>query len=327
VYFEQTLITGDCLEVLPQLEPFDVVCTSPPYNIGIEYGVYKDDAPRNEYLAWIDKVCVAVKGSLKQEGSFFLNVGFTNTDPWIAMDVANVARNHFVMQNQFAWVKSLFVDGKTVGHFKPMRGKRYVNNTFEQVFHFTKTGSVELDRLAVGVPYQAKINVDKWGDGKDLRCRGNVWHIPYESNVREPETGLSPNCEGVGEWITVSEAAERAGVHKAIITMAVNEGRLANNGKVRRERLIDAEDFKRWLERRAEPKKVDHPAIFPWKLPEMCIKLHGLKPDLRVCDPFVGLGSTLMATKKLGLSGVGIEVNPDYVELARERINVFKPSI
>ena len=43
---------GDCLDVLPALEPHSVsvVVTSPPYNLGIKYRSYLDDMPRAEYL-------------------------------------------------------------------------------------------------------------------------------------------------------------------------------------------------------------------------------------------------------------------------------------
>ena len=52
---EQILIKGDCLEVMPTLEKFDCIITSPPYNLGVNYSSYKDDKPRNEYLDWINK--------------------------------------------------------------------------------------------------------------------------------------------------------------------------------------------------------------------------------------------------------------------------------
>src|SRR3546814_4183417 len=81
-------------------------------------------------------------------GSFFLNVGGTSCDPWIAMDVASAFRDIFVLQNHIAWVKSVSIGEDTVGHFKPITSRRYLNNNHEAVFHFTRTGDVEVDRLA-----------------------------------------------------------------------------------------------------------------------------------------------------------------------------------
>ncbi|MEP7015647.1 MAG: site-specific DNA-methyltransferase [Verrucomicrobiota bacterium] len=71
----------------------------------------------------------------------------------------------------------------THGHFKPINSKRFLNDCHEYVFHFTKSGRVELDRLALGVAYQDKSNISRWGHtgGKDRRCRGNTWFVPYET--------------------------------------------------------------------------------------------------------------------------------------------------
>ena len=49
------LLKGDCLEILPHLEPVDLVLTDPPYNCGKDYGVYKDNLPRFEFLKLIEK--------------------------------------------------------------------------------------------------------------------------------------------------------------------------------------------------------------------------------------------------------------------------------
>jgi site-specific DNA-methyltransferase (adenine-specific) len=62
-----------------------------------------------------------------------------------------------------------------------------------------------------------------------------------------------------------------------------------------------------------------HPATFPPKLPEMCLKLHGLDRIRVVADPFLGLGSTAVACAQLGVSFVGIEMDERYLKEAIER--------
>jgi site-specific DNA-methyltransferase (adenine-specific) len=62
-----------------------------------------------------------------------------------------------------------------------------------------------------------------------------------------------------------------------------------------------------------------HPATFPPKLPEMCLRLHGLERIQLVVDPFLGLGSTAVACAQLGLSFVGIEMDEGYLEEAVAR--------
>ena len=62
-----------------------------------------------------------------------------------------------------------------------------------------------------------------------------------------------------------------------------------------------------------------HPAQYPPELVEWIVKL--LCPeDGLVLDPFVGSGTTAVACKKLGRKFVGIEVDPDYCEVARNRL-------
>ena len=50
-----------------------------------------------------------------------------------------------------------------------------------QSFHFTKFGRVQLDRLAIGVPFKDKTNIARRGHKRDKRCAGNVWFIPYKT--------------------------------------------------------------------------------------------------------------------------------------------------
>ncbi len=62
-----------------------------------------------------------------------------------------------------------------------------------------------------------------------------------------------------------------------------------------------------------------HPATFPPKLPEMCIRLHGRSRVRTVADPFLGLGSTAVASAHLGLDFVGIEMDEHYLKEAIAR--------
>ena len=64
-----------------------------------------------------------------------------------------------------------------------------------------------------------------------------------------------------------------------------------------------------------------HPATFPSKLPEQCLKLHGLKRIQRVMDPFNGLGSTAVACARLGIPEfIGADIDETYLEEAVARV-------
>lgn len=62
-----------------------------------------------------------------------------------------------------------------------------------------------------------------------------------------------------------------------------------------------------------------HPATFPPKLPEMCLRLHGLDRVSLVADPFLGLGSTAVACARLGLNFLGIDLDEHYLKEAVHR--------
>jgi site-specific DNA-methyltransferase (adenine-specific) len=64
-----------------------------------------------------------------------------------------------------------------------------------------------------------------------------------------------------------------------------------------------------------------HPATFPPKLPEMCLRLHGLERLRLVADPFLGLGSTAVACAQMGVSFVGIEMDERYLKEAIARVH------
>jgi len=188
------LLHGDCLEVLPTLPAggFDAVVTSPPYNLGIGYRSFDDTAPRAAFLDWCARWAAEVQRVLADDGSFFLNVGAAPKNPLLPHQLLLALTDGdsplFVLQNTFHWVKSITIETRagdqvSAGHFKPINSKRFVNDCHEYVFHLTKRGDVPLDRRAAGVPYVHKSNIARWGHtgGRDLRCRGNTWFIPYDT--------------------------------------------------------------------------------------------------------------------------------------------------
>jgi len=63
-----------------------------------------------------------------------------------------------------------------------------------------------------------------------------------------------------------------------------------------------------------------HPATFPAKLPEQCIRLHGLSNVETVMDPFTGLGSTAVACARLGVKFIGSDIDELYLMEAEERM-------
>ena len=229
-------ILGNCLEVLKEIpdKTISLIITSPPYNIGLKYNKYKDKKPREQYLEWIYDIFVELKRVLKDDGHIFLNMGYTNKDPWISMEVAMKLKDLFILQNKITWVKSVHINGvlnknsdervdKTFGHFKNINSERYINVTNEDLYHFTKNDKVTVNKKSVGVPFEYKCNLidRKTGQHKidkktgqpmeDKRCKGNTWFIPYKTITSKKDKGEHPAIfpeELVEHFIKISDIKE-----------------------------------------------------------------------------------------------------------------------
>jgi DNA modification methylase len=69
-----------------------------------------------------------------------------------------------------------------------------------------------------------------------------------------------------------------------------------------------------------------HFAVMPSDLVEPCIKA-GCPEGGTVLDPFAGSGTTLAVAAELGRSGIGCELNPEYIALAERRIKDARASV
>ncbi len=257
---------GDCVAGMAGLPDgsVDLVVTSPPYNLGINYGSYRDDRSESDYLDWTRQWAAEVRRVLRPDGALFLNIGAVPASPWMPHLVVVALRDLFELQNTIHWIKSITVpaaDGEPLssGHFKPINSKRFLNDCHEYVFHLTKTGNVPIDRLALGVPYADKSNVSRWKhtSGRDRRCRGNTWFVPYET--------------------------------------------IKNRSRDR-----------------------PHPATFPSRLAEYCLRLHGKPPrEITMLEPFLGIGHAAVAAARLGVARfLGFEIDEGYLAAACERLGV-----
>jgi DNA modification methylase len=94
---------------------------------------------------------------------------------------------------------------------------------------------------------------------------------------------------------------------------------------------INCLDAKQWMkhqvaiwefayEKRDVRDKNIHPAVFPIALPAKCIELFTHKGEL-VLDPFVGIGTTLIAARDLERNAVGFDLNKKYIDFTKKRLS------
>jgi site-specific DNA-methyltransferase (adenine-specific) len=237
---------GDCVEGMSRLpaDSIDLIVTSPPYNLGIAYSKYSDRQDRGSYLQWLERWSAEARRVLKPDGSLFLNIGASPSNPLLPHEIVLRLQGSFVLQNTIHWIKAITIDEGNEpisrGHFKPISSPRYLNDCHEYIFHLTPEGTTPIDRLALGVPYQDKSNIARWQHtgGSDKRCRGNTWFVPYQTiksrDKQRPHPATFPvelavNCiklhgvERVGTMLdpflgigNSAIAAQRCGVPKFI---------------------------------------------------------------------------------------------------------------
>lgn len=79
------------------------------------------------------------------------------------------------------------------------------------------------------------------------------------------------------------------------------------------------------IQKNKEEWTLKHPAMFPIMLVERIIDIFTNSKEQVILDPFMGSGSTLIAAQNKGIKGIGFEINKEYVNMAKNRLeNVYK---
>lgn len=123
-----------------------------------------------------------------------------------------------------------------------------------------------------------------------------------------------------GSWLSATNPTLRD-THEYILVFSKG-----NNGRTsgKKESTITKEEFMEftksvWSFPTQSARSVGHPAPFPIELPSRLIKLYTFKGDV-VLDPFMGSGTTAIASRKLERKYVGYDINKEYCKLAEARI-------
>lgn len=290
---------GDVVDVLRGMADGSVqaVVTSPPYyglrDYGVEGQIGLEGTP-SEYVERLVGVFREVRRVLRDDGTVWLNLGDSYGGP----------------------------AGNNQGGMSAIGGGQQ-----------TKNGAIFSGRLGaagtrakdlIGIPWRVAfaLQADGWYLRQDI-----IWAKPNPM----PES-VRDRCTKAHEYIfLLSKSAKYYYDAEAVAELPVSSMR--SREKFNGEGAVDTKK-RGWgsycgtyptRNRRSvwtvatSPYSGAHFATFPPKLIEPCI-LAGCPEGGTVLDPFAGSGTVLMVAAKQGRIGWGIELNPEYVELARRRV-------
>ena len=123
-----------------------------------------------------------------------------------------------------------------------------------------------------------------------------------------------------GSWKSASNPVLRD-THEYILVFSKGRYERKSNGK---ESTITKEEFLEytksvWQFPAESAKRVHHPAPFPIELPRRLIQLYSYQNDL-VLDPFIGSGTTAVASVRSSRNYVGYDLSADYLVTAEARL-------
>jgi site-specific DNA-methyltransferase (adenine-specific) len=267
----KSIINGDCIEVMKTLDEgsVDLIVTSPPYGVGIDYDVHDDDMTPEEYLEFTRKWMTEAFRLLKDDGRIALNIPY---------EINRQAKGGRVFIVSEIWQVM-----KEIGY---------------KFF-----GIVDLEEES---PHRSRTTA--WGSW--MSPSAPYIYNPKECVILAYKKHHIKKVKGEPEWVgELGEKEDKNGVMKPK-TFYTDE---------QKREFIDLVfgQWKYFADTRSMTK-----ATFSMDIPTKAIKILTYKNDV-VLDPFAGSGTTLVAAETLDRQWIGIELSPDYAEVARKRVNTF----
>lgn len=328
------LLCGDSLDVLKNIPDHSIDCcmTSPPYWGKREYsseGIGLE-ADYRSYVRSMLEITAEVHRVLKPAGSFWLNIGDTYLDkslqniPW-RIAIAMVDSQGWIQRNTAIWNK---VKGN------PDNANDKLRNMYEPVFHFVKRKSYyyDIDRIRNEPKKAIKTGenpISATGvSGKKYRKQIMESTVLTEDEKHNAIEALDAVLGDVGSG-TISDfrmiiRGQQRATHSDSTKVSGRAKELESKGFY----------FLKYNPKGSKPGDVweiipedtqnragGHFAPYPEELCYLPLKTT-CPPGGVVLDPFCGTGTTLKVAKALGLKSIGIDISPDYVELARGRLDV-----
>jgi len=143
VYKEHIFYLGDVLECLKDIEDksVDLVLTSPPYNVGIDYENWNDNLSYESYLKFLENVLEHLYRVIKDDGRLAINIpSITAEGEYKALfnDVINIAHKiGFKIRNDIIWLKHQVSKRTAWGSFQSPSDP-YVIQPYEFILIFNK---------------------------------------------------------------------------------------------------------------------------------------------------------------------------------------------
>lgn len=311
---ENTILNGDCLEQLKTIPDNSIDCcvTSPPYYSLRDYGNPKqiglEDTPYI-YIYKLKEVFHEVMRVLKKEGTLWLNIG----DSYAAQR----GGTHMPAETLSGGVHGRTEDGNSVN-----RGRCAAYNPTRNA---SSIGLKHKD--LIGIPWMLAFALrdDGWYLRQDI-----IW----AKGSCMPES-VKDRCTKSHEYIfLLSKNAKYYYDYEAIqedcVTFDLNvrdrdNSKLNNTPGKSKSRGLKTNQYEKRNKRdvwhiNTQPLNESHFAAYPEKLVEPCI-LAGCPVGGIVLDPFFGSGTTGVVATKLNRNYIGIELNSEYVEIAKRRLN------
>lgn len=330
VTMKNTILLGDSLAILKELgnETIDLTITSPPYFQQRDYGNGElevgNERTEDSYLNNILAVFFECVRITKPTGTIVFNLGDKYVDGGLSLlpykfAIKAIESKQVFLINQITWSKL---------NPTPRQDKRKLIQATEPFFVFAKSKNYHFDieNYLKHLDDQNKTSRSKPSEklGKqyfDLIAKSDLTD-EQKANARK---ALQEAILLVQNGEIDSFRMKIKGIHKEAYG-GMEGGRnnqIRYNGftiiKISGNRLK-----KDLIESPVEATKDNaHPAVYPLYIIQELIKLLSKENDL-VLDPFCGSGTTCLAAKNLKRNYLGIEINPDYVKLANERLKHAK---